>query len=143
METKRDLILLVVKPFIITTFKLTCVRSFVRLEVRTLGVDLVASFGVALVYLAVLVLHAAPRRSCGRTTTASVVVAAAVVVVLLLATTSASADPSIGEKEWRGREERREWQLGHTGGIELLLLLLQLLLLLMLLLLLAGKGPQR
>jgi len=54
METKRDLILLVVKPFIITTFKLTCVRSFVRLEVRTLGVDLVASFGVALVYLAVL-----------------------------------------------------------------------------------------
>lgn len=32
---------------------LTCMRALMRLEMRTLCVDLVASFGVALVYLAV------------------------------------------------------------------------------------------
>lgn len=35
--------------------QLTCVRALVRLEMRALGVDLVAALRVALVYLSVLI----------------------------------------------------------------------------------------
>lgn len=34
--------------------RLTCVRAFVRFEMRTFGIHLVAALGIALVYLAVL-----------------------------------------------------------------------------------------